>query len=60
MGVADWFLTASERGNRATCLDSRHSDGQAWTSGNEVEPLVHGMTYFAQLLRCIRGYEPAT
>jgi phosphatidylserine/phosphatidylglycerophosphate/cardiolipin synthase-like enzyme len=52
--VADWFLTASERGNRATCVDSRHFDGEAWTSGNEVDPLVHGMAYFAELLRCIQ------
>ncbi|MDQ2853028.1 MAG: phospholipase D family protein [Actinomycetota bacterium] len=53
MDVADWFLSAAERGNPATRLDSRHNDGRAWTSGNEVLPLVHGVTYFAQLLRCL-------
>ncbi len=50
----EWFLTPSERGNPATELDRRHSDGASWTSGNAVEPLVHGAAYFAQLLRCVR------
>ena len=54
MSVADWFLSADERGNPATRVDSRHSPGQAWTSGNEVVPLVHGATYFGELLRCLR------
>jgi phosphatidylserine/phosphatidylglycerophosphate/cardiolipin synthase-like enzyme len=51
MDVTQWFLTSDERGNPATRLDSRHPDGQAWTSGNEVVPLVHGTSYFAELLR---------
>lgn len=54
MDIADWFLTAGERGNSSTVLDSRHADGRAWTSGNEVVPLVHGVAYFAELLRCLR------
>jgi phosphatidylserine/phosphatidylglycerophosphate/cardiolipin synthase-like enzyme len=36
--IDDWFLTAAERGNPATTLDSRHPDwpaGQAWSTGNE-------------------------
>ncbi len=45
----DWFLSAAERGNPATRLDSRHGDGAAWTSGNEVRPLIHGSRYFAEL-----------
>ncbi len=53
MDVTEWFLSANERGNPATCLDSRHRDGAAWTSGNEVMPLVHGSAYFAELLRCL-------
>jgi phosphatidylserine/phosphatidylglycerophosphate/cardiolipin synthase-like enzyme len=27
--------------------------GQAWSSGNEATPLVHGATYFAELRRCV-------
>jgi phosphatidylserine/phosphatidylglycerophosphate/cardiolipin synthase-like enzyme len=53
VAVTDWFLTAAERGNPATRLDSRHPGGTAWTSGNQVVPLVHGATYFAELLRCV-------
>jgi phosphatidylserine/phosphatidylglycerophosphate/cardiolipin synthase-like enzyme len=44
-----WFLTARERGNPSTRLDSRHPDGQAWTEGNLVRPLIHGVTYFEEL-----------
>jgi phosphatidylserine/phosphatidylglycerophosphate/cardiolipin synthase-like enzyme len=50
----DWFLTAAERGNPATRLDSRHQDGAAWTTGNQVRPLIHGKTYFAELLSRVR------
>jgi phosphatidylserine/phosphatidylglycerophosphate/cardiolipin synthase-like enzyme len=50
----DWFLTAAERGNPATRLDSRHPDGAAWTTGNEVRPLIHGKAYFAELLSRVR------
>ena len=46
----DWFLSATERGNPATRLDSRHADGAAWTAGNDVRPLIHGSTYFAELV----------
>jgi phosphatidylserine/phosphatidylglycerophosphate/cardiolipin synthase-like enzyme len=42
-----WFLTAAERGNAATELDRRR--GAAWTCGNDVQPLIHGATYFAAL-----------
>jgi phosphatidylserine/phosphatidylglycerophosphate/cardiolipin synthase-like enzyme len=45
----DWLLTAHERGNLATCLDDRHSDKSAWSTGNQVRTLVHGATYFAEL-----------
>lgn len=41
----NWFLTAAERGNPATDLDSTG----AWTEGNLVRPLVHGRTYFQRL-----------
>ena len=40
--LADWFLTAAERGNPATQIP-------AWCEGNRAEPLIHGATYFDQL-----------
>ncbi len=40
---AQWLLTAAERGNDATALP-------AWTSGNLVRPLVHGVRYFDRLV----------
>lgn len=49
----DWFLSASEHGNPATHLDQRHRDGEAWSTGNAAIPLVHGATYFAELIRCL-------
>jgi phosphatidylserine/phosphatidylglycerophosphate/cardiolipin synthase-like enzyme len=48
-----WFLTASQRGNGATALDERHRDGLAWSVGNHVRPLVHGETYFRELLAAV-------
>src|SRR5260370_29871297 len=51
----EWFLTAAERGNPATVIDSRHGDGSAWTTGNDVRPIVHGAVYFAELLRRVRA-----
>jgi len=50
-----WFLSADERGNPATRLDSRHSNSAAWTTGNRVRPLLHGTAYFAELLAGIRA-----
>jgi phosphatidylserine/phosphatidylglycerophosphate/cardiolipin synthase-like enzyme len=52
--VDQWFLTADERGNPGTRLDSRHADGSAWSAGNDVTVLVHGGSYFAELLRSVR------
>jgi hypothetical protein len=46
---ADWFLTAAERGNPSTRIDSRHAAGTAWSAGNNVQPLIHGATYFEEL-----------
>ena len=40
--LADWFLTAEERGNPATKIP-------AWCAGSRAEPLIHGATYFDQL-----------
>lgn len=44
-----WFLTPQERGNPATELDRRHADGRAWTEGNQVQVLIHGVTYYQHL-----------
>jgi phosphatidylserine/phosphatidylglycerophosphate/cardiolipin synthase-like enzyme len=55
MSVADWFLTARERDNPATLIDRRHADGAAWSLGNEVEPLIHGATYFPALLESLEA-----
>jgi phosphatidylserine/phosphatidylglycerophosphate/cardiolipin synthase-like enzyme len=52
-----WLLTAEERGNPDTRLDARHDGGTAWSEGNRVRPLVHGATYFAQLLRCVAAMQ---
>jgi phosphatidylserine/phosphatidylglycerophosphate/cardiolipin synthase-like enzyme len=53
--VTDWFLSTDERGNSATVLDTRHDSGLAWTAGNEVTVLIHGGSYFPELLRCVDG-----
>lgn len=45
-----WFLSSEERGNPDTLIDRRHASGLAWTTGNQVVPLVHGATYFADLV----------
>jgi phosphatidylserine/phosphatidylglycerophosphate/cardiolipin synthase-like enzyme len=44
--VERWLLTAEERGNPSTPLP-------AYTEGNLVEPLVHGVTYFDRLVECV-------
>ncbi|WP_460937884.1 phospholipase D family protein [Phycicoccus ginsengisoli] len=50
MDLAEWFLSPAERGNPATRLDTRHHPATGWTEGNLVRPLVHGATYFAELV----------
>lgn len=52
MALDRWLLTSAERGNPHTLLDRRH-DGQAWTRGNDVRPLIHGAAYFAELHRAV-------
>ncbi|HJW64251.1 MAG TPA: phospholipase, partial [Actinomycetes bacterium] len=52
--VQDWFLTAAERGNRATAIDRGRDDGRAWTEGNLAEALVHGASYYPRLLAALR------
>jgi len=54
MGVEQWFLSADERGNSWTEIDRAHPGQVAWTAGNEVAALIHGASYFSELLRCVR------
>jgi phosphatidylserine/phosphatidylglycerophosphate/cardiolipin synthase-like enzyme len=53
----DWFLTAGERGNGATAVDSRRADGTAWTEGTRVEVLVDGAEYFRRLCEALSSLE---
>lgn len=53
-GIEAWFLTSAERGNDFTALDRRRAEGLAWSTGNKVETLLHGATYFRTLLESIR------
>jgi phosphatidylserine/phosphatidylglycerophosphate/cardiolipin synthase-like enzyme len=57
MELRDWFLTVTERGNTWTSIDASHGEGTAWTTGNRVRPLIHGATYFADLLAAVRAAE---
>lgn len=57
-GSLTWFLTAEERGNPDTRLDARHPGGQAWTTGNDVVPLVHGVVYFRALNAAVSAMGP--
>ena len=41
--LAEWFLSAEERGNPATKIP-------AWCAGSRAEPLIHGATYFDRLV----------
>jgi phosphatidylserine/phosphatidylglycerophosphate/cardiolipin synthase-like enzyme len=53
--LESWFLSSSERGNDFSALDRRRPGGLAWSTGNRVETLVHGATYFRRLLEAVRG-----
>lgn len=52
--AAEWFLSREERGNPATTIDDRSPEGTAWSTGNTVRPLIHGRTYFRELLARVR------
>jgi phosphatidylserine/phosphatidylglycerophosphate/cardiolipin synthase-like enzyme len=52
-GASEWFLSAEERGNPATALNDGGDPNPAWTAGNQVEPLIHGATYFSRLVSCL-------
>lgn len=51
MTIGDWFLTPEERENPHSRLGS--APGPGWTTGNEVQALVHGRPYFEDLHRRI-------
>ncbi len=55
---ADWLLTKTERDNAQTVLDDQHPGDEAWSSGNHVRPLVHGVTYFSELRERIEATRP--
>lgn len=55
--MEDWFLTAGERRNAHTSLDSRHPDGLAWSTGNRVRTLIHGAVYFQELFSAVQAME---
>jgi hypothetical protein len=52
-----WLLTADERGNPGTGIDSEHGDGQAWTTGNQVTVHVDGAAYFSRLHRLLSSLD---
>lgn len=62
MGARDWFLSPDERGNPDTRLDERvrrlHGSSVAWSEGNEATPLIHGATYYRDLVARIRAMGP--
>ena len=53
--TSQWFLSAAERGNDHTTLDRRHRGGDAWSTGNRVQALVHGDVYFRALLKAVQA-----
>ena len=58
MDPADWYLSATERGNASSRLDRGQADGRAWTEGNLVTPLVHGAEYFSALAKAVSRMDP--
>lgn len=58
MAVTDWFLSPKERGNPDSAIDRRHHDGAAYTSGNRVHPLIHGLSYLPALERRVNQLQP--
>lgn len=54
MADADWFLSLDERGDPWASADRRTGSDLAWTTGNDVTPLLHGREYFARLAEELR------
>jgi phosphatidylserine/phosphatidylglycerophosphate/cardiolipin synthase-like enzyme len=53
----DWLLTADERRNPMTEIDSHHSGVAPWTEGNQVAVLIDGLSYFARLAEAMSSLE---
>ena len=53
-----WLLSQRGRANPWTRVDDGPPGQHAWSEGNEVRPLVHGATYFAELAGRIDATEP--
>ena len=58
LDISQWLLTKDGRGNPCTRIDAGHPGQEAWSEGNEVRPLVHGATYFAELCERIDATRP--
>jgi phosphatidylserine/phosphatidylglycerophosphate/cardiolipin synthase-like enzyme len=56
--VERWFLSAAERGNPDSEIDTRHSDGRSYTLNNAVEVLIDGAAYFPRLYTVLTTLEP--
>ncbi len=56
--AADWFLSLAELSEAAPRASRDADAGYAWTSGNDVRPLVHGVNYFRELLRVVNALGP--
>lgn len=54
----EWLLTRTERANPDTSIDDLHDGDRAWSEGNLVRPLVHGVTYFRELYDAIEATGP--
>jgi len=50
MSTVDWFLSASQRGNKASKLP-------LWSDGNLVVPRVHGAGYFDRLVTAVQALD---
>src|SRR5690349_20337631 len=53
--ASQWLLTKTKRGNETTVLDASHEGDQAWSTGNLVQPLIHGATYFRALYDAVEA-----
>ena len=54
VGTDDWFLTAAERGNPEATID-RGASAAGWSTGNRVELLVDGATYYSRLFETLQS-----
>ena len=55
--ATDWFLTAEQRGNPASRIDTGRGE-TAWTTGNAAEVHVDGVAYFDALRQRLASARP--